>query len=114
MLTSLDWLVVLFMGLAFTAMLSLAIMFLIKNRIARYVSMGLVLATAAAAAFFGFMVGITGFFLFQIGVALSAAALIVTAIVLTIRKAKDPKVFLAARITASAALVLGMMSAFFI
>ena len=52
MLTSLDLLVILFMGLAFVSLLSLALMFLIKNKVVRYITMGLVLTAAAAAAFF--------------------------------------------------------------
>lgn len=114
MLTSLDWLVILFMGLAFASLLSLALMFLLKNKVVRYIAMGLVLATAASAAFFGFMVGITGYFMGQLAIALLSFSLIAAAIVLGIIGAKRPKLFLVARIVAAASLVLGMLSAFFI
>ncbi len=114
MLTSLDWLVILFMGLAFASLLSLALMFLIRNKIVRYVSMGIVLASAAGAAFFGFMVGFSGYFLGQLAISLLAVALIVAAIVLGIIGAKRPKLFLVARILAAASVVFGMLSAFFI
>ena len=82
MLNSLDWLVILFMGLASVSMLSLALMFLSKNKIVRYVTMGTVLAAAGIAAFFGFMVGITGYFIGQLAIALMAGLLVAGAVAL--------------------------------
>ncbi len=114
MLTSLDLLVILCMGLAFVSLLSLALMFLIKNKVVRYITMGLVLTAAAAAAFFGFMVGLSGCFMGQAAIALLAFSLIAAAIVLSIIGAKRPKLFLVARIIAAASLVLGMLCGFYI
>lgn len=76
--------------------------------------MGVVLSAAAAAAFFGIMVGVTGAFLGQLAVALLAVALIVASVVLGILGAKRPKLFLVARIVAAASIVIGMLGAFFI
>ena len=114
MFTNLDALVVLFMGLAFAALLSVVLMFLIRNKVVRYVAMGAVLITAACAATFGFLVGFTGAFLGQIAVAALAVLLIPTAIVLSVFGAKHPKLFLVARLVSVASMVLGMLSAFFI
>ena len=114
MLHSLDWLVILFMGLASVSMLSLALMFLSKNKIVRYVTMGTVLAAAGIAAFFGFMVGITGYFIGQLAIALMAGLLVAGAVALGVLGAKNAKLFLYSRIASVAALVLGMTSAFFI
>ena len=114
MITSLDLLVILFMGLAFAALLSVVLMFLIKNKVVRYVAMGAVLVTAACAATFGFLVGFAGAFLGQIAVAALAVLLIPTAIVLSIIGAKHKNLFLVARLVSVASMVLGMLSAFFI
>ena len=114
MLNSLDWLVILFMGLAGVAILSLALMLLCKNKVVRYVTTGIVLAAAGVAAFFGFMVGITGYFIGQLAVALMAGLLIAGAVALGVLGTKNTKLFLYSRIASVMALVLGMASAFFI
>ena len=113
-LNSLDWLIILFMGLAGVAALSLALMFLCKNKVVRYVTMGTALAAAGGAAFFGFMVGITGYFIGQIAVAVLSGLLIAGSVALGVFGVKNAKMFLYARIASVAALVLGMASAFFI
>jgi len=114
MLTFLDLLVILFMGLAFVSLLSLALMFLIKRKVVQYVTMGVACAAAAIAAFFGLMVGVTGYFTFQIAVSLVAMGLIAASVALAIIGVKQPKQFLYAKISTVAALVLSMLSAFFI
>lgn len=73
--------------------LSLALMFLIRNKVVRYVAMGVALSAAAAAAFFGIMVGVTGAFLGQLAVALLAVALIVASVVLGILGESVPSCF---------------------
>ena len=60
------------------------------------------------------MVGITGYFVGQIAVALMAGLLIAGAVVLGVLGTKNTKMFLYSRIASVSALVLGMASAFFI
>ena len=114
MLNSLDWLVILFMSLAGIAVLSLVLMLLSKNKVVRAVTTGTMLAAAGVAAFFGFMVGITGYFVGQIAVALMAGLLIAGAVIFAILGKKSEKMFMYSRVASVSALVLGMASAFFI
>ena len=111
MLNSLDLLVIVFMVLAALSFLALLLMFLIKNKIVRSVSIGLsTLVTVATAAFAVYVCGVD--YLGQSVIGVLAALGAISAFVLDILnyKLKNDKIGLAARITSAAALVVGVIN----
>lgn len=114
MFTFLDLLVVVGMGLVAAALLSVCLMFLLKNKTAKKVCFFIVTALALYASTVGLRIGFAGWFPEQIGAAVFAAVMAVGALVLKLVCKGEEKKLLAARIIAAAALVLGVASALFI
>lgn len=111
MFTSLDLLIVAVMALAAAGMLSLALMFLIRNEKVRRICLGIVAALAVYMGYVGFRIHFPGF-LPQMILALVLGLVGVGAVVLAKVKKDNKKVFLTARIMASVAMVAGMLNAF--
>ena len=110
MLTSLDWLVIVFMGLAALTLLSLALMFLLKNKTAKRVFFYIVAALGVYIASIGIRIGL-GFFTGQVVFGLLAALMSIGAFVVERVGRKSDKMFRIARIIAGAALVSGLVNA---
>ena len=113
MFTSLDLLIIVVMALAAAGILSLALMFLIKNKTAQRVCFYI-------AAVLGVYIGTVGFrinwpgFLFQVAMAVVLAAVCAGAVVLERLCKENERPFLLARILAAAGLVGGMVNAFLV
>lgn len=114
MLTSLDFLVVLFMGLAAITLLSLCLMFFIKNKTVKRIFFYVVLATGLFLSYIGLDMGITGWFTSQITLGAITIAAIIAAFVLDRIARGDEGKLRVARITGAVALLLAMANAFFI
>lgn len=111
MFTSLDLLIIVFMALAVATLLSLALMFLIKDQKARRVCLYIASAIGLYISWVGFRIGFSGMFPIQIAVGIVTALMCVCAFVLE-RVGKDNgKTFLYARILCAAALVLAFFNA---
>ena len=111
MFTSLDLLIIVFMALAAMTLLSLALMFLIRNTTARRVCFYVASALGLYVSWVGFRIGIAGVFPIQIAVGIVTALLCIGAFVLERVCKGNPKAFLAARILSAAALVIGFFNA---
>lgn len=114
MLTSLDYLIIVFMGLAALTLLSLCLMSLMKNKTAKRVFFYIVLATGLFLSYIGLHIGITGWFTSQIAIGAVTILMIIGALVLDLISRGDAKKIRAARIVGAVALVLAMANAFFI
>ncbi len=112
MLNSLDLLVISFMVIAALSLLSVLLMFLIKNKIVRRISLGITVATALYTSAMGLYIALYGF-LFQGIIAVLTGFAAIGAIVLEVlgAKLKGDKFSLIARITAAAALVISVINA---
>lgn len=114
MLTSLDWLVIAFMGLAVLTLLSLCLMFLPKNkkvkRIVTYIAVALALYMAGV----GLHIGFLGWFVTQIALGIITVLMSIGAVVLDILSKGNEKMLRISRIVAAAALVLGFANALLI
>ena len=113
MLNSLDLLVIAFMALAAASLLSLALMFLLKNRIARSVCFYVASAVGLYLTSIGLRIGIGGLFAGQIAVAVLTAILGIGILVLGIVERKNPKLFLISRIACAATTLVALCNAFF-
>ena len=113
MLNSLDLLVIVFMGLIAMTLLSLCLMFLLKNKTAKRVCFYTVSALSLYVTTIGLRIGIGGLFPTQIAVGALTGLLAIAAIVLELRGKGDEKKLRIARILAAATLVLGMINAIF-
>ena len=114
MLTSLDYLIIVFWGLALVTFLSLCLMFLIKNKAVKRVFFYIVLATGLFLSYIGLYMGLTGWFVSQIAIGVITVATIVGALVLDLISRGDEKKQRNARVAGAAALVLALANAFFI
>jgi len=114
MLTSLDYLIIVFLGLALVTFLSLCLMFLLKNKLAKRVFLYIVLATGLFLSYIGLYMGLTGCFTEQIVLGIVTVPLIVGALVLDVISRDDAKKQRIARIAGALALVLAMANVFFI
>lgn len=112
MLTSLDLLVIAFMAITALSLLAALLMFLIRNKTVRRVSLYIVSALALYLAAMGFYIALYGF-VGQALIALLAGAAAIGAVVLDIIGAKKgfDRLSLASRICAAAALVIGFINA---
>ena len=111
MLTSLDWLVIVFMGLAALTLLSLSLMFLIRNNKVKNVFFYIVAALGIYISSIGIRIGLFGMFDVQLIVGILTALVSIGAIVMGAISKGDGKQFLIARIAASAALIVGFFNA---
>jgi len=113
MFTFLDLLVIVSMLLIAASLVSLVLMFLIRNKTVRRVCFYLAVALSVYIGFVGVRInwpGFTGQAVLAVVMALISAA----ALVLERVRKNDEKWFLAARIAAAAALVIGTANALFI
>ncbi len=111
MLTSLDWLVIVFMGLTAMTLLSLCLMFLLKNKTVRRVCFYIVAALGLCISSFALLIGLSGWFTTQIFFGVLTALASVGAIVLSLVGKKSEKQQKIARILAAAALIVGFVNA---
>ena len=113
MFTFLDLLIVVVMALAAASLLSVVLMFVVKNKTVRRVCFYIVAALGVYVGTVGFRINWLGFEV-QAALAVALALLCVGAVVLERVKKGDDKVFLLARGMAAASLVVGMVNAFMI
>ncbi len=111
MFTSLDLLIIAVMALAAAGMLSLALMFLVKNEKIRRICLGVVAALAVYMGYVGFRIHFPGF-LPQMILAVVLGLVGIGAVVLAKVKKDDSKMLLTSRVMASVAMVAGMLNAF--
>lgn len=111
MFTFLDLLVVVFMVLIAATLLSLCLMFLLKNKTAKRVCFYIVLALALYLSTVGFRIGIGGWFETQIAVSVLTVLLCIGTLVLERVKAGNDKAFLVARVMSAATIVIALMNA---
>ncbi len=111
MLTSLDLLVIVCMAVAALTLLSVSLMFLIKNKTAKKVFFYITTALGLFVSVAAFLVGFSGFFPIQMAISLLTAWLSIAAIVVSIVCRKYKWTFLAVRLASVAALVIGFINA---
>lgn len=110
MLTSLDLLVIAFMALAALSLLSLCLMFLVKNKIVKRVCFYVVAVLGVYAASIAIRMGL-GLFMDKLVLGILTGLMSVAAVVLDLLSKKYPKLSLIARILAAVALVVGFLNA---
>ena len=111
MFTSLDLLIIVFMVLTAVTLLSLALMFLIRNKKASKVCFYVASALGLYISWVGFRIGFGGMFPIQIAVGIVTALMCIGAFVLERIGKGNSKMFLSARILSAAALVIGLVNA---
>lgn len=111
MITFLDLLIIVVMVLAAAALVSIVLMFLVKNRTVRRVCLYLVAALGLYIGYVGIRINYPGF-MTQVMLAAVLALIGIGAVVLERLGKNDERKFLAARIMASVALIAGMLNAF--
>ncbi len=111
MFTSLDLLIIVFMVLAAVTLLSLCLMFLIRNKTARKVFFYITSVLGLYVSWIGFRIGIGGMFSIQIAVGILTALMCVGAFVLERVSKGNDKMFRIARFISAAALVIGFFNA---
>lgn len=111
MLNFLDLLVIVFMALSAVSLLSLCLMFLVRNHRVKKICFFIVAALGVYAASIGIRIGGS---LFPLQTAIGAAAGLasIAAILLVLTRKGNEKRFRIARIIAAAALVIGLINAF--
>ena len=112
MLTSLDWLIIVFMGLAALALFSLSLMFLIKNQKVKKVFFYIVAVLGIYLSSIAIRIGLGGMFTTQITVGFLTALAGVGAVITQIVCKDNKKGFLIAQMIATASLVIGFINAF--
>lgn len=111
MLTSLDLLVIVFMVLSAATLLSLGLMFLLRNKTAKKVCFYVTSVLGIYMSWVGFRIGFGGMFPIQMALGIVTALICVGAIVFErVRKGND-KAFLVSRILSASALVIGLFNA---
>ena len=111
MLTSLDYLVIVFMGLAALTLLSLALMFLLRNEKAKRVCFYIVSVLGFYVSTIGLRIGFSGWFVMQMGVGVLTVLASIAAIVLDIVARDNVKLRRIARIVSAVTLVIAMINA---
>lgn len=111
MLTSLDWLVIVYMGMVALSLLSVCLMFLVRKPIVRKASLYIAAALGLYAASVGIRLG-TSLFPMQTAMAVLAGVGSIAAIVLERKSKGDEKKFRTARILSTASLAVGVISTF--
>jgi hypothetical protein len=114
MLTSLDWLVIAFMGLAVLTLLSLCLMFLLKNKKAKRILTYVVAVLALYMASVGLRIGLGGWFVTQVALGVVTVLMSIGAVVLERLSKGNDKMLRISRIVAAAALVVGFANALLI
>lgn len=111
MFTSLDLLIIVFMVLTAVTLLSLALMFLIRNKTAKKVCFYVASALGFYISWIGFRIGFGGMFPIQIAVGIVTALMCIGAFVLERISKGNSKMFFSARILSATALVIGLFNA---
>lgn len=112
MFTFLDLLVVIFMILAAATLLSVCLMFLIRNKTARRVIFYITSLLGLCVSWAGFRIGIGGWFSLKITVGIITALMCIIAFIIERVYKNNDKMFLIARILSAVSLVIGMLNAF--
>lgn len=110
MITFLDLLIIVSMVLMAASMLSVVLMFLIRNKTVQHVCFYIAAALSLYIGYVGIRINWPGFFS-QAVLAAALALVSVAALVLVLLKKNDDRMFLYARIAAAAALVIGIVNA---
>lgn len=113
MFTSMDLLIVVVMALVAVSLLALVLMFLLKNKTASRVCLYIVAALGVYIGTVGFRINWPGF-MPQVTLAVLMALAAVVAVVLERLFKDNEKMFRLSRILATAALVVGILNAFFV
>ena len=111
MTTFLDLLIVVVMMLSAASLLAMALMFLVKNETVQRLSFYLVVALGVYMGYVGFRI-LSPTVIWQTGLAIGMALTGLGALALERLSKGNEKKFLVAKITASAALIVGMFNAF--
>ena len=111
MFTSLDLLIIVFMALAAVTLLSLCLMFFIRNKTAKKVFFCISSVIGLYLSWVGFRIGIGGLFPIQIAVGVLTALMCIGALVLERVGKGNDKIFLIARSVSAAALAIGFFNA---
>ena len=111
MLNFLDLLVIVFMVLAAASLLSLCLMFLVRNLRIKKVCLYIAAALGIYAASIGIRIG-GSLFPVQTAVGFGVAAASIAAAVLATASKNDPKRFKIAQLLSAAALIVGIVNAF--
>ena len=111
MLTSLDWLVIVYMVMVAASLLSLCLMFLVRRPRVKQICFYIVAALAIYAASVGIRIGL-GLFPVQVAVGAAVGAAAVAAIVFERTSKGNAGKFNFARIMAAAALIIGVINTF--
>jgi len=112
MMTSLDLLVIVFMAMAAVSLLALCLMFMVRNPQIKKVCFYIVSALGIYAGSVGISIGN---FMFPVQTVVGAIVAVVSiaAIALVVLSKGDQKKYRIARLAAAAALIVGIMNAFF-
>ncbi len=113
MLTSLDLLIIVFMVLTAATLLSLCLMFLIRNKTAKRVFFYITSALGLYISWVGFRIGFGGMFPIQIAIGVVTALMCIGAFVLERVSKGNSKMLLIARIISAVALVTALFNAIF-
>lgn len=111
MLTFLDLLVIVFLALIGATLLSLCLMFLLKNKTAKRVCFYVVTVLSLYVSSIGLRIGLAGCFTAQIAFGVLTVLMAISAFVLERVSKGDEKLLKISRIIAAAALVIGMINA---
>ena len=110
MFTSLDLLVVVCMGLAAMTLVSIALMFLLKNKTARRVCLYIVAALGVYMSSVAIRIGFD-MFIGQVAIGILTGLLSIVAVILECLSKGNEKVLRVSRLMATGALVVGFMNA---
>lgn len=113
MLTSLDLLVIVFMVLAAATLLSLCLMFFIRNKTAQRVFFYITSVLGLYISSIGLRIGIGGMFSGQMIVGVMTVLICIGAFVLERIGKNSQKTFLIARVLSATALIVALANAFF-
>ena len=111
MFTSLDLLIIVFMALAAVTLISLALMFLIRNNTARRICFYVSSALGVYISWVGFRIGLGGMFPLRIAIGILTALACVGAFVLERVRKDNSGLFLVARLLTAASLMIGIFNA---
>lgn len=106
-----DLLVVVFMTLIALTVLSIVLLFLLKNGIAKRVFFYLALALGLFASWGAISIGLIGSFIIQLVLGIATAVICVGLGVLSVIKRKDERVFFFAKTLAAVTLVVALFNA---
>lgn len=113
MITFLDLLVIVSMAIIASSLLSVMLMFLIKNKTFQHVCFFIAAALNVYVGYVGVSINRFGFG-HQAAIAVILALVAIASLVAVLIKRKDPKIFLIARIAVAASLIVGVVNALLI